>query len=371
MGTRNRWITVLVVFGALQFVGTASAHAGALHAGTPHWILLAVFLIGIGAVVLGWRGFRRAVLSRRIAAAVLGIGFVLATLGSIGLVEIQLAPAWTPSWLQYLDTISLLVGGSMGIASIVMGYKYFPERPRFAILGIELSLWILYPTLFPGGGLNNPLGYVIVLSVPVTVAYILVQERATGVAILRRSSRARLLALAAFGVFALFFSFSAGTMTLNPATTPAIAGEQFVTLYRVGAPLVYWPAIEYYFPSVPISGFVSIGSVLLIVLLGSLLALNAVQIRQTWATGEDSSARVMIGTLATTGATTCCCCAPALYAILGAAIGTAATPVYWAFLDSSSPLGGMFFAASVLLLTWSAIRASNDPACDIPDPAGT
>jgi hypothetical protein len=73
----------------------------------------------------------------------------------------------------------------------------------------------------------------------------------------------------------------------------------------------------------------------------------------------------MAGALASSGATACCCCAPAVYGVVGAAFGTAASPVYWAFLDPASPVGGLFLSASVILLTGSAVRSAED-ACRLP-----
>ena len=90
-------------------------------------------------------------------------------------------------------------------------------------------------------------------------------------------------------------------------------------------------------------------------------------VARQWESGSAAdSPRAMVGTVAASGATACCCCAPAFYGAVGVLFGAAAAPVYWAFLDPTSPVGGLFFAASILMLAGSALRASHDPACAVP-----
>jgi hypothetical protein len=215
----------------------------------------------------------------------------------------------------------------------------------------------------PNEGLGHPLGYLLVLAVPLAVGYVLVQDAGDA---LRTAVAGRVPALVGTGAFALFgvfFSFSAGTLSVNPDVTPAVAGEGFLTLQRVAAPLVYWPAVEFYWPAVPLSGYVSLGTVLLVALLGGLVALNAALVARQAIAGADESPQAMFGAVTAAGATACCCCAPALYGAVGVLFGAAASPVYWSFVDPTSPVGGLFLAASVLVLTGSAVRAGDSPAC--------
>jgi hypothetical protein len=217
----------------------------------------------------------------------------------------------------------------------------------------------------PNEGLAHPAGYLLAVAVPATVAYVLVRDATR----LRAAVAGRVPAAvgaAAFALFGVFFAFSAGTLSVNPDTTPAVAGEAFVTTQRVAAPLVYWPAVEFYLPAVPLSGYVSAGTVLLVGLLGGLVALNGALVARQWtAGGAADSPGTLLGAVTTAGATACCCCAPAVYGAVGVLFGAAASPVYWAFMDPTSPVGGLFLAASVLVLTGSAVRASADPACRV------
>jgi hypothetical protein len=138
-----------------------------------------------------------------------------------------------------------------------------------------------------------------------------------------------------------------------------------ITTVMLADPLVSWPAVEFYFPSVPLSGFVSVGTVLLFGFIGSLVGLNVAFVANQWERASDAeSSRALFGSLAASGATACCCCAPAMYGVASAVLGAAASPIYWAFMDPTSPVGGTFFAVSVLLLTTSLVRSANDIVCE-------
>jgi len=354
--------------------GRVVAHSGTTHAGTPHWLLGALTLVGVVVALGGWMAFRDEVRADRFGAAALGIGAVLTLAGLIGLVEVQIAPRSTPDWTRWFPVVNTVAAIVVALGSLVVVGRRWPERPRYVGLGFLLACWIAYPAMMPNEGLSHPLGYLLVLGVPLAVAAVL---RLDGNDVFRTAladARSKAVSLVAFAMFAVFFAVSAGTVSINPDVTPDMAGEGFVTTQQVAGPLVYWPAVEFYFPSVPLSGYVSPGTVVLVALLGGLVALNAGLVaRQSTAEGATDSPRAMMGTLAASGATACCCCAPALYGVVGVLFGAAATPVYWAFMDPTSPVGGVFLAASVIVLTGSAIRASHDPACRLPrdpDPSG-
>ncbi|MDG5775799.1 hypothetical protein QA599_05045 [Haloarculaceae archaeon H-GB1-1] len=358
MSHSRRWIVLLA---GLPFaVGTAAAHSGTTHAGTPHWLLLFLVLGGLAVAAVGWRAFTRQLLDARFAVGVLFGGIALAVFGSIGLVEIQVAPRATPEWTDLFPIVNAIAGALLAMGSLVVGRIYWPTRPRYTFLGMALAAWVMYPSVMPTGGLTNPLGYLLAAAVPIGVAYVLHVDGGDRIRAGFSDLRAKAAAAVAFAFFAVFFAFSAGTLTVNPDLAAGVPRDGFVTTYRVASPLVYWPAVEFYLPAIPLSGYVSVGTLLLVVLLGGLVALNVGLVAQQWAAiGEVESARSMLGAFASSGATACCCCAPALYGAVGVLFGAAASPVYWAFMDPTSPVGGLFLAASVLLLTGSALRAAD------------
>ncbi|QPV64026.1 hypothetical protein I7X12_05195 [Halosimplex litoreum] len=348
-------------------LGAVVAHAGTTHAGTPHWLLGAVTLLGIAAVIAGWRTVREGERSDRFGAGLLSAGAILVIAGTIGLVEVQIAPAATPDWTRLFPAINAVSAIVVALGSLVVVRWKWPERPRYVGLGLLLAAWIAYPTLLPQEGLTNPLGYLLAAAVPAAVLYVFYRDAGPSFPGVLTARVPGVVAVVTFGLFGVFYLFSAGTLSVNPDLTADMVGQGFVTPYQVASPLVYWPALEFYFPAIPLSGYVSLGSLLLVAILGGLVASNAaLAARQLTTAGSLDSPQAIVGTITTAGATACGCCAPAVYGAAGALFGAAATPVYWAFMDPSSPVGGLFFAASVLILTGSAVRASHEPACQIP-----
>ncbi|WP_123538311.1 hypothetical protein [Halosimplex salinum] len=356
-----------VATGAAPAIDAVVAHSGTTHAGTPHWLLGALTLLGIAAVAFGWTRLRDEDASGRLGAGVFATGVVMVIAGTIGLVEVQIAPQATPDWTRWFPVINAITAALLAVGSLVVVRWKWPERPRYVGLGVLLAAWIGYPTLMPSEGLSHPFGYLLAAAVPLAIGYVLWRDAGDAFPGVFGARLPQVVGAVTFLLFAVFYAFSAGTLSVNPDLTADMVGQGFVEPYRVASPLVYWPALEFYFPSIPLSGYVSAGSLLLVGILGGLVASNAALAARQWSTGGAvQSPRAMIGTVTTAGATACGCCAPAVYGAAGVLFGTAATPVYWAFMDPSSPVGGLFFAASVLLLTGSLIRASHDPACGFP-----
>ncbi|MFB6177349.1 MAG: hypothetical protein ABEI99_09445, partial [Halobaculum sp.] len=105
---------------------------------------------------------------------------------------------------------------------------------------------------------------------------------------------------------------STGQFTLNPETGPTVPDHAFVVVAEFADPLVMWPAVEWYFPSVPFTGYLSVGTVLLVGTLAGLVGLNVAVVSQQWlGTGTAATRQLFSGSAAVSGATACCCCAPA------------------------------------------------------------
>lgn len=354
---------------------TASAHSGTTHAGTPHWLLLLLTLFGLVAVAASVAGVRRGVLGSRLGVGGGLLGFLVGGFGGIGLVELQVVADVGPTLTPYYPVASLLVGSTVAVGSVVAGGTLWPTRPDYALLGVVLGTWIAYPAVMPNQGLLHPLGYLLVFAVLALVVAILRRDAGALLARVRSDAAARRVGALTFACVGVFLVFSAGTLTLNPDDGVNKPTHGVVTTLDVADPLVMWPAVEFFFPSVPLSGMVSVGTFLLFSLLAGLVALNAAAVVAAWRAGGDgASAQTLGGMVATTGATACCCCAPAMYGVLSAAFGTAATPAYWAFMDSSSPVSAVFLGLSIVLLTASLVRSPSTGTaarCEVPpgDPA--
>jgi hypothetical protein len=341
------------------FAGSAAAHSGTTHAGTPHWLL--VVLVALGGLAAGGAvaAYRRSLLSGTQAAVGALAASVVGGFGLIGVVELQVVADTTPGLTEIYPPLSLAVASLMALGSVVVGRTRYPDRPRYAGLGVLLAAWIVYPVAMPNGGVYHPLGHVLVVAVVLAVAYVLRRDAWAIVQSLRADRGPKLAGLAAGTVFVVVFSVSAGTLTFNPDSGVGAPTDPLVVFLPVADPLVAWPAVEFVFPSIEVGGFVSVGTVLLFGLLGGLVALNVGTLAQQYRAGRQAdSSTSALGMAATTGATACCCCAPAFYGLLSVFVGGAATPAYWAFMNPSSPLGGSFFAASVLLMVGGLLRAT-------------
>lgn len=338
-----------------------AAHEGSAHAGTPHAVLLGVILLGgsiVGASVL----FNRDRWSDRPRRTLAGVftGAILAMLGTIALVEIQVEPLSTdatPIPRDVYPIVALAVGLTIVLGSIGIGLWRWPEKPAYIALGSMLGLWVAYPVLVGGVSYYHPLGYALALGVPAMVGYLL--YRTVWPVLRELDPLARRTGIAAGLLFVVFFLFSTGQFTLNPDLGTSDISGSFFVFYEFANPLVMWPAIEFYVASIPMFGAISIGTILTFGLLGSLVATNTAMGTEIWLSDTPvSRSRGLLGGIATTGATACCCCAPAVYGIASAMIGISASPLYWAFLDPSSPIGALFFVGATAFMTGSAIRFS-------------
>lgn len=346
----------LIGLGGLGAVPPAAAHGGTLHAGTPHWILLAILLLGAGiltgSVILGprWADSLRPVLATAF------FGAVLLIIGAVGLTELQIEPLGTDAtpfprvWFTY---IAIGVGGIVVLASLNLGIWRWPRRPAYTALGTILGMWIMYPALFPAREYRLPVGYVLVAAIPLLVGYIIRREV---VPVLAETTRtARQAGIGATLLFTAFLLFSTGQFTLNPE--PVATSDPFVVVTSIASPLVAWPAVEVYLPSIPFFGALSVGTVITFTVLAGLVGINTVLATTMWQSETTvDNGRGVIGGIATTGATACCCCAPAVYGVAGVLFGLSASPLYWTFLDPASPLGAIFFVGATVFMTWSALR---------------
>ncbi|MEZ3117481.1 hypothetical protein RYH80_16320 [Halobaculum sp. MBLA0147] len=226
-------------------------------------------------------------------------------------------------------------------------------------MGLDLAAWIAYPAVMPNGGYLHPLGYLVALALPVLVGYVVWTDARGIVQGVVRDRTPRLVGGMTGILIAVLYAFSAGTMTFNPDDGVNAPTDAFLISYDVASPLVVWPAVQWNVPSIPFAGYLSVGSLLTMLLFGGLVGFNAAVVTQQLSGSRSiESGRLFAGTTAMTGATACCCCAPAFYGLLSVLIGTTATPIYWSFMIPASPVSGTFLSGSVLLLLWSLIRSS-------------
>ena len=358
----------------LSLAGTAvarpvAAHGGSVHRSIPHWVLLGVVVAGLAVVTASAGLARRSDIGPRRTIQGLFAGAILAVVGVVALVEFQVEPLSTdatPIPRAWYPAVAFATGTSVVLGSVAVGLWRWPDRPAYIALGSALGLYVAYPTLVPGIAVLHPAGYALVFAVVALVGVVLWRDVVPGIRGVDRLSRRT--GVGAAVLFLVFFLFSTGQFTLNPDTGVSGPEGPFVVVAEFANPLVMWPAVEFYFPSVPVFGAMSVGTLIMFGVLGVLVGANATLATRVWQSDREVvGSETAFGAVATTGATACCCCAPAVYGVASAALGLSASPLYWMFLDSASPLGSLFFVAAVGFMTASGIHLANvADACRVP-----
>ena len=217
----------------------------------------------------------------------------------------------------------MTIGFAIVIGSTLLGGLRWPTRPRYSVLGILLGLWIAYPAIIRGPAeYHHPIGYGIALAVPLTVGYIVWRDGRDILSQIWQDATARRFGLGVGAVMLLFFVFSTGLVSLVPEEG-VINGHEtletpaFIHTQPFASPLVTWPAVEVWLPQIPLSAAISLGVLLMIVLLGGLVAINAMLAAYQWcyASGSNST-QSTAGAAALVGPNACGCCGP-MFAQLG------------------------------------------------------
>lgn len=359
----------------LSAVPTASAHDTS-GVPIPHEFGLVV-LVG-GLVVLAGSVFLKRTQRITPHTALYGVFFslVVIAVGGVGFTELAPDTFYTADSIPFprawYQPIALGLGVTIMMGSLLVGRVRWPTRPRYAILGIELGLWIAYPALITGGGaLTHPLGYAIVLSVPLTVGYILWHDCLETIRAVVRSKPARRFGGGVALVVVLFFMFAAGFLSFFPQEGVNAPQTRTITVLPTLFPLVTWPTVEWYFPSIPFVGMLSVGLVIVLGMIGGLVGLNAAITARVWtAETPTEMGESAAGTAMFVGSNACSCCGPMIGKLIILAAGpSAAAPIYWVFVDLASPAGSLFLAASIALLTASLLQTveavSQSPACTL------
>lgn len=341
---------------ALGAVPVASAHGGSHGPPLPEWSALATLALGVALVGAG-------VYAKRSVSPALGLigvfdGLVLVAVGTVGLVQLSgieaLAASQPPVGRAWYGAPTLGIGLVAVVGSLVVGRMRWPERPRYAALGMVLGTWVAYPVFVPGA-LTNPLGYALAVATPAVVGYVIWTDARGALSRALADRAARWFGFGTGVATAVVFAFS---MRLLSLVAESAAGEQltdFATTTRIAKPLVYWPAVEFhvheFVGTVPLGGVVSVGLTLVVGLVAALVGLNAALLAARWrASDAEGSAELPL-------ALAVAFFAPVLAVVAAVAVGRPAAPLYWVFVDLASPLGALFFAASVTLLTGTLVRA--------------
>jgi len=260
---------------------------------------------------------------------------------------------------SWYTPMALFIGLGMAIASLAIGWIRWPTRPRYMFLGVLLSLWILYPELLPEPqSYTNPVGYLIVLSTPVIIGYIIWKDAREILSLIRTNSVVRRFSVGVGLLAAVMFTMLTGYMSVFPEE--GAPTETVTAVLPVVYQIVSWPTVELWFPDVPFFIALSPGMVILNGVIATLVGLNAAVIAREWQTAPlTSNIGQTAGTAAIAGSCTCGCCGPLVAKIMIVAAGpSVAAPLYWVFVDTASPFVLMLIVASILLFTGVLVTAT-------------
>ncbi|WP_240145713.1 hypothetical protein [Halococcus salsus] len=382
-----------ILVGALQLVPLASAHGGTVR--IVQWASLLPLVTGL-VVVAASIYLGRTLDTGRDRYAVYGVfaGLVLVAAGGVGLVQLSQIQSFSVSQSPIPEAAfypaTLLVGALVLTGSFVAVQLRWPSRPRYAILGIILGLWITYSAVMDALGLygpTNPVGYLLELALPVTVGYIFWRDCRHLLADLRNDRLARRFGAGIALLAAVFFLFSSGMLSFAIDDGVGLSWTRIdLEIFPILAPLATWPALELFVPRlpfvtpvleailppdlfatppyVPFRAALSPGVVLFVGLLGGLVGLNGAAIAHFWkgdgadAGENDTTTNAITGALALSAPNACCCCGPVLAEFAVVLLGpSTAMPLYWLFIDLASPVGMIFFGVTILALTGNLVRA--------------
>jgi len=366
----------LVIWFLATQVSTVAAHGSESHGFLSRWHGIGIAVVGAlivgGAVVAR----RREKLSPAYALYTVLGGLAVAVLGIALFDGLSADPTYSAETMPFprswYTPMAVFTGLGMAVGSLVIGWIRWPTRPRYMFLGVLLSLWILYPELLPEPQrYTNPAGYLIVLSTPVLIGYILWKDARGMLSLVRTDPIVRRFGIGVGLLSAIMFTMLTGYMSFFPEE--GAPTETVTAVLPVVYQLVSWPTVELWFPDIPFFIALSPGMIILNGMIATLVGLNAAVVAREWQMAQlTSNTGRAAGTATIAGSCTCGCCGPLVgkFIALGAGPSVAA-PLYWVFVDSSSPFILMLIVASVLLFIGVLVRAtrgleqSPEPACTV------
>ena len=368
---------VLVVLLLLTQIPTVSAHSAEATSSIPQWYGLLIAGGGISIIATSLVLKRNGRLNPNYALSGVFIGILVAAFGGVWFSQLATEAEYTAQSMPFprawYQPVALMIGSLTIVGSMLLGRFQWPTRPRYSVLGIELGLWVACPVLVTNGEYTSLFGYALVLSVPLTIGYILWRDCLGVIGTVLRDRTARRFGGGVALIVALFFMFAAGFLSFFPEEGVNAPETATVTVLPTLFPLVTWPTLEWFFPTIPFVGMISVGVFVIISLLGGLIGLNAAMAARLWTAGEEMDlTNSTVGTVAFVGANACSCCGPIIgQFIILIAGSSAAAPIYWLFVDLASPAGTLFLVTSIALLTASLLHAAkiltDSPVCIVDE----
>ena len=165
------------------------------------------------------------------------------------------------------------------------------------------------------------------------------------------------IAAISYGIFYMF----ATNMIAPPDESDPILKSSFIVPYQNFGPLAMWPNLEFYLKSINLTGFVSVGSMMIVLtvsgMMGLSVALFLYNLKHTNTKADATASSSIFGAIVSSLSTNlCCCCSPAILPAILVFFGSATANSFW--LTFSTPSSLAFNLAQILnvaLLVFSII----------------
>ncbi len=241
----------------------------------------------------------------------------------------------------------------------------WPHFPKYFVLiaflfagYVSLAQFSAYPSL---SGSAFEAGYLVF---PFLICSIFLAVYIYSWPLIRRAWRRRSLkwfSLATGIGYVLFYIFATNTVSVpDPGVPiPANLARGYVVFLEVYGPMTVWPDVEFYFPNVNLTGYFSVGNVLLFVSLALLTAfavsllMQSISARMRSREGAAPLTGAVLASLSTNG---CCCCTPVLFPVLAILFGgTVPSAIGEFLLNPQSPVSNLLVLATLASLLTSII----------------
>lgn len=360
-----RWlVSALLTLGFFSTqVAVVAAHGGEGQTSITKWHGFVLMFAGGGVIIGSVVAHRSEWLSPTRALSTVLVGIAVTALGAVLFEGLSADPTYAADTMPFPRAWYTPLGVGLGVltvlASFVGGWLRWPTRPRYTFLGILMGLWLLYPELLPQPqSYTNPVGYVLVLSTPVLVGFIIWKDAWDVLSVVLRDPVVRWFSIGVGVVVTLFFMSSTGYLSVFP--DEQAPRETLVVVLPAVYQLMSWPTLEIFLPQIPLFVAISPGLIILNGMIGVLVGLNAALIARQWRVKQRAGmTEGTVGTAAIAGSCTCGCCGPfvAQFAVVAAGSSVAA-PLYWLFVDSASPLVVLFIVGSIVLFTGTLVYSA-------------
>lgn len=163
--------------------------------------------------------------------------------------------------------------------------------------------------------------------------------------------------------YGLFYIFATSTVsTPDAGSLTGLSFSSYVAQSSVYGPFTVWPDIEFYSQALNLSGYFSVGNILLIVSL-SVLASFAAAVMILNLAGSRRAGKgfwPFTGTVvATLSTNTCCCCLPVIWPVASALFGGSVEgSLYYYLSGSNEPFSDLLATASIASLLVSILLAT-------------